>query len=200
MALTITCLLIVAVVLGAPENYWDRMQTISQYQEDTSAMIRLAAWKAGVQMALDNPVLGVGPGNFGSAHGLFYKVEDAYSERWNWVAAHSIYFGVLGELGFSGLLLLLSFLGSIFFANRRVRAHMTGQESDRFLLATSQALEVSIVGFMVCGIFLSVGGPFLYYTAALTVALQNIALKSTTRQEPDCLPSAVMRDPAGLRV
>ena len=40
------------------------MKTIKDYDSEGSAQARVMAWKAGVRMALDNPVLGVGAGHF----------------------------------------------------------------------------------------------------------------------------------------
>ena len=51
------------------------MNTMENYEEDSSAQGRLRAWHAARQMALDYP-LGVGANNFSSAYGRFYIPAD----------------------------------------------------------------------------------------------------------------------------
>ena len=50
--------------VGARRVYFTRMSTISADPQDSSAQRRLEAWNSGVRMALDNPILGVGAGQF----------------------------------------------------------------------------------------------------------------------------------------
>lgn len=177
-ALATTALLVIAVLLAAPTRYWDRISSIAEYQDDPSAMIRMKAWKAGIQMALDHPLTGVGASNFGHAHGLIYRDNNVAGENWNWVTAHSVYFGVLGDGGFVGLALFLFLLWTMFRANRRTRSLLKQAAADPSLVALSLALEASLVAFLICGIFLSIGGPLIYYNAALTVVLTNLDARS----------------------
>lgn len=199
-ALGITALLIICVIAVAPQEYGERMSTIETYDQDSSAMIRLEAWKAGIDMALDHPFLGVGPGNFSMAHGLIYRNDEVPGENWNFVAAHSIYFGTLGTLGFTGLLLLLSLMGSIVLTIRRARSLMAAQESDPFLIALSRALEGSMVAYMIGGMFVSIGGPYLWHIAALTVVLQNLVRQSAGSRKSEWSSWALTGNHADLRV
>jgi putative inorganic carbon (hco3(-)) transporter len=101
---------VIGVIAFAPANYFDRMQSIESYEEDSSAMARLTVWKAAANMATDFP-LGVGAGNFQSAYGRYYMAPEGSSAiAWaspRWLAAHSIKFRTLGEYGFHGLFLVL---------------------------------------------------------------------------------------------
>ena len=103
-ATAIALVLVVGVaLLFAPSGYVNRMQSIDNYQDDSSAQGRIRAWKASARMAIDYP-LGVGAGSFNSAFGRFYMPTDAQGWAPNrWISAHSVYFKVLGEYGFLGL-------------------------------------------------------------------------------------------------
>ena len=60
-------------------------------------------------MALDYP-LGVGAGNFPSSYGRHYRNFETTRIGYGagrWIAAHSIYFSVLGEYGFLGPIMLI---------------------------------------------------------------------------------------------
>ena len=108
------------VLLYAPDVYFERMGTLSAPQEDSSAEGRLHAWRAGTKMALDH-VLGVGAGNFPNNFPK-YRAPDAPTR---WMTAHSMYFLILGELGFLGLLLLFKLVFGNFRSNVRLRKIVT---------------------------------------------------------------------------
>ncbi len=82
---------------------------------DESAMGRLYAWEAAWNMALDNPVFGVGISNF-------YYNYFSYNTHWDGLnhAVHSTWFGVLTESGFLGFILFVTLIIStllMFFEN-----------------------------------------------------------------------------------
>ncbi len=66
IALVVTTVGLMGVLVFLPDSYKDRMGTIKDYKEDSSAQGRMRAWKAATMMALDEP-LGVGAGCFNSA-------------------------------------------------------------------------------------------------------------------------------------
>jgi putative inorganic carbon (hco3(-)) transporter len=178
----------VAIVFGvclvaflAPSGYFTRMQTVTPtgIDEDNSAQIRLQAWGAAVAMALDYP-LGVGAGNFGSAYGRWYRPVEGegrigYGAN-RWVAAHSIYFKVVGEYGFPGVVMLLWLIGS------NISANMTSRRPLRQLPAGAPLddlwpglLNMSMIGTAVCGVFL--GGfnyPHLFLLSGLAMSTSRI--------------------------
>ena len=87
------------VLVAPPRPYFERMSTISSH-EDGSSQGRIAAWNAAVQMAIDNPLFGVGAGHFPVKFGAEYRKADC---RCRGMTAHSIYFLILGELGLPGI-------------------------------------------------------------------------------------------------
>lgn len=177
-ALTATVLGVALVVVMSlvPSAYLARLQTIGQYQDDSSAQGRLRAWRAATHMALDYPA-GVGAGNFNSAYGRFYMPADA--SGWGagrWISPHSVYFRTLGEYGFPGVALLLFLIGRTLRDNqallreRRARP-VPGGLDERW----PAMLNLGLIGYAVGGLFL--GGltyPHLYLLAGLTTGCRRM--------------------------
>jgi probable O-glycosylation ligase (exosortase A-associated) len=169
----------VGMIIAAPAGYFTRMNTVTNYQQDNSAQARIQAWTAGVQMAMSHP-LGVGAGNFPSAYGRFYiPSEGSNRVGWGgrrWVNAHSIYFKVLGEYGFPGLIMLLGIIISLLVYNtqsrRAILAAPEGAPLDDYWPAF---VSMSTIACAMCGIFL--GGfnyPHLFILTGICIAIQRI--------------------------
>jgi probable O-glycosylation ligase (exosortase A-associated) len=93
----------IALVLAVmPQQWYDRMATIQNYEADQSAMGRINAWKMAFNMAKDRP-LGGGFDSFKEYTFALYAPDpdDVHD-------SHSIYFEVLGEHGFVGLGIFLA--------------------------------------------------------------------------------------------
>lgn len=98
--------LLIVVVVGyflIPSDYFDRLSTLENVQADRSAMGRVENWQLAWRTALAYPILGVGPENhIPYNRSLVPNVQVR--------VAHSVYFQVLGELGFPALFLYFSFV------------------------------------------------------------------------------------------
>ncbi len=180
---------VVGILALAPARYLERIHSISDYQEDSSAQGRLQVWKASIQMAVDYP-LGVGAGNFSSAYGRYYMPSDAESAiGWaprRWLAAHSIYFKVLGEYGILGLVLLLAIIRRNLLDNAATRRRLlAAPDPGRHAPTWPGLLNMSIVGFSVCGVFLGgISYPHLFLLSGLTVATARMAGAQVTGPAP----------------
>lgn len=171
---------LVMLVLGAaavaPSGYFNRMQTISSYEEDQSAQGRIRAWKAAIAMAIDYP-LGVGAGNFSSAYGRYYRDDDLTGfGAMRWISAHSVYFKTLGEYGLGGLIVLLTILWTNFHDNTRV-ARLIRAAPERYPIGEQWPglVNLGLVGYAVAGTFL--GGltyPHVFLLSGLTLSCRRI--------------------------
>lgn len=160
------------VLMFAPPNYFERMQTIKTYETDGSAQGRLLAWGAGVRMALDNPVLGVGAGHFPVKYGVEYRPEGYGRTELPWSTAHSIYFVVLGELGFTGLLSMLFAIAASIMGNesrlRKIAELGPPEEKSSEMYRMLFTLNASMIAFAVGGAFLTaIYYPHLYVLMGL---------------------------------
>jgi probable O-glycosylation ligase (exosortase A-associated) len=175
-------LLVILTVLGATasDRYWTQMQTIIRPHEDynlTDETGRVQIWERGIGYTLDNPIFGVGPGNFPAAEGRLSpfanRAQFGYGVRWN--APHNSYLQIAAETGIPGFVLFLMMVGSALAALRRL-GRKNGDAPDAEHRVMAQTLNASFVGFLVGAFFLSLAySEILYTLLAMTVALQKIA-------------------------
>jgi probable O-glycosylation ligase (exosortase A-associated) len=156
-----------------PDTYFERMETIQNYEEDASAMGRINAWLFAVNLANDRPILGGGANAF--TKDLFYRYAP---EPENHHDVHSIYFEMLGEQGYPGLLIFCSML----FYSYRNCAYVRKRSKDvadlKWIFDLARMLQASFVAYAVGGAFLGLAYfDLLYHLVALSVLLKVIADK-----------------------
>jgi putative inorganic carbon (HCO3(-)) transporter len=138
----------VNLVSFMPEKWAERMGTIETYEQDGSAMGRINAWTMAYNLANDRFL---GAGFETGTQELFSKYAPIPKAR----AMHSIYFQVLGEHGWLGLILFLSIGFSALLMAARVRRLAKNVPEARWVYALAGMLQVSMVGYAVGGAFLS---------------------------------------------
>lgn len=184
----------VALLIYAPDEYFGRMETIANYEEEGSAMGRIHAWKAALRMAGDHPVLGVAVGHFPIKYGVEYRPPEYAGLNMPWHTAHSIYFLVLGELGLPGIIFLLGILYGNYRSGERIikrvrtiREHSTlARRYERTFLC----LNSSLIGFAVGGAFLSaLYYPHLYVISALYIAAELMYRRDEALMFPEHAPA-----------
>ena len=179
------------VVLVAPSSYWSEVRSIHEEgaSKGTGAE-RVYTWGIGWHMFLDNPVMGVGQGNFPWVFKKYeYEVtrsDEPYHGRS--VAgrmAHSIYFTMLPELGLIGTMLFLGMVaGNIKDLNyiKKTTIQKTDQMGDKFeskCYPLALALEGSMIGFLVSGAFISIlYYPNFWFSMGFIVSLKNVVMKN----------------------
>lgn len=138
------------LLIFMPDKWSERMDTISTYQQDSSAMGRINAWWMAFNLAKDRPLVGGG-----------FEIYDVPTfERYAPIptdvhAAHSIYFQALGEHGFVGLGLYL-LLGIMTWRCGSWIIRSTAKREDlKWAYSLATMVQVSLVGFAVGGAFLS---------------------------------------------
>ena len=153
-----------------PDSYFKRMETIETYEEDASAMGRINAWWFAFNLANDRPLVGGGANAF--TRDLFYRYAPE-PERVH--DAHSIYFEILGEQGYPGLLI---FVAMLFFSFRNCSWVMNttrGDPDKKWAFDLARMLKASFVAYMVGGAFLGLAYfDLLYHLVALTVLVRVV--------------------------
>lgn len=184
-----------------PSEWFHRMDTIERVGGDSSFMGRVVAWKLSTLLALQHPLLG---GGFKSLeywpvwtllsldfHTLsFFPSGDAVPDTRGAHAAHSIYFQVLGEHGFPGLLLFLCILVTAFRKAARVARTATEVGAPEWIASLATALQLSLFAYCVGAAALS----FAYFDMTYTLCALIVVLEK--RILPAYLPG--QGKPGGL--
>lgn len=164
-----------------PQNWHDRMDTIKNYQEDESAMMRINAWEFSINLANDYPIFGGGYSTF--TEELFNK----YSERpeVQWAGPHSIYFESLGEHGWVGLIIFSMLLIVLYRTMAHIIKTAPKYEDMIWMRDLAAMIQVSIVGYMVAGLFLEMAKfDLLYALIGIGIAMSTL-LHKRRMQETD---------------
>ena len=170
---TVVAVVLVPLALGfMPESWTSRMQSIDSYEQDTSALGRLNAWKAAINIANDRPLIGGGFELYNPTVFAKYAPDplDVHS-------AHSIYFQILGEHGYVGLTLFLA-LGVVAWltANRVIKRSRLSPE-NAWAGALGQAVQVSLIGYAVGGLFVNIAYWEIQYYEIIALMVVNGLLK-----------------------
>lgn len=194
---------IVAVVVGmvavAPDSWTHRMETMKSVEDDSSFMGRVMAWKRGSAIAVENPIFGGG----------FHSVQAAsLFERFRYrqgilgfvdtgiqaypAAAHSIYFEILGDMGFLGLFLFIGLIVNA-FVNRSAISRLSrfiGPPAD-WARDLANALAACMLAYVVGGASISAGYFELPYLIIMLMSVVRLQVMRSFRQEKKRQSAAV---------
>ena len=167
---------IIGIVLGVtifafmPDTWSNRMDSINTYDEDASAQGRINAWWMAWNLALSSFPIG------GGFNIYMADVFARFAPNPNDIhAAHSIYFQVLGEHGFIGLLIFLGLFISAWRCGSWLIVHTKTRPELCWARDLAAMLQVSLVGYLVGGAFLSLAYyDFPYYVASMLVITRII--------------------------
>lgn len=164
-----------------PDKWHDRMDTIRNYEDDSSANMRLNSWQTMLNLAKDRPLTG---GGFEAGSKEVYEKYAPDPSRPP-QTAHSIYFQALGEHGFVGLALYLWILiGAWLECARLMRAARTNPELA-WAGELGRMLQVTLLGFAVGGAFLSlINFDVPYYLVAIILTAAALARRETNASMP----------------
>jgi probable O-glycosylation ligase (exosortase A-associated) len=155
----------VLVVSVMPSAWFERMDTIDDYQKDNSAMGRINAWHFAINVATSN-ITGGGFNVFSPRQFQIYAPEPL-----NYHVAHSIYFQVLGDHGFVGLVLFLLLMLFSWRTGTRIIRFCAGNAELKWASNLARMGQVSIIGYAVSGAFLSLAYFDLYYDIIIMLVL-----------------------------
>lgn len=149
----------------APSQYWEEVRTIKEENiREGTGSVRWYAWKCGWKMFLDNPIIGVGQGNFPWNFEKYEPPEGFGGRLHGGMVAHSIYFTLIPELGIIGTFLFFGILWrsykDISDKIRQIqRRTETMQQKNNTLCYYILAIQGALFAYLVSGVFLST----LYY-------------------------------------
>ena len=161
-----------------PDQWHNRIDTINNYEQDGSAMGRINAWRMAINLAADHPFTGGGLQIYNAEiFSMYAPIPDDIH------AAHSIYFQVLGEHGYVGLLLYLG-MYLVVWRNGSWVINNAGKLPDmEWATRLVRMLQVSLIGFMVGGAFLSLAYfDVPYYIMVIMVATRLLVERTLKEQ------------------
>ncbi len=144
-----------------PQSYYERMATIGSHDGDESASTRLAVWEWTIDYATENPrgggfdiyrgqqlYLSICPTRTGEGNTMSVEYENVTDEG---RAFHSAYFEVLGEQGFSDLVmwLWLQLLGLWHMERIRRRWRDRTGEGEQWQAPLATALQYAHIIYLV---------------------------------------------------
>ena len=191
-----------------PSSFWDRMASITNPDEDQtgSRQQRIQLFKQGLQVFAENPITGIGAGQFVNYDG------DMMVERWR--VTHNVWLQVAAELGIFGFaafaFLVWRAFTSCFDARRALRGPtrrnprapattLTAQE-QKIIDMNAKGMLAGLVGWLVCAFFASVAFNWtFYYVFALAVAGREIARDRRATLAPAAAPAAATVPSPGWR-
>ncbi len=146
--------LVVAMMIPAalllPDRWFDRMETIGTATQDDSFMGRVDAWVINYKLAREHPLTGVGMRN-SYQEPIARQVDMKRTPR----AAHSIYFEILGGMGFVGLFIYLGILGVAFLKAASAYTRYRYAKFGHWRSSFGYHAQISLVVFGVGGASIS---------------------------------------------
>ena len=195
VSLLIGFLLFMSMLSVLPDSYSQRFQSLNVFfqpndsaalNQDESFVGRQALMLTGLAMFKENPIFGVGFGNYGLHYWEFAtdlgleasatQINYGPSSR----MAHSLYIEILSETGLFGLLTFLLFFSTLFIEMFRIRKIF-----DTYAIQTNwsswvTALSMSVLTFLISGMFLH-GIFFRYIWILIGLAMAAISISNNTQ-------------------
>ena len=194
---------VVSVVLGYTASSWtDRIATTADYASEGSALGRLLVWQWTIGYVMTHP-FGGGFTNF-VINSITFVGDDGSMNVVRGKAYHNIYFEILGEHGFPGLIIFLSIVFlSVRSALRTIR-QTKGVEHLIWLHRLTRASLASLLTVLVCGSFIGVAfQSFLWYFLMLPLCLSQYLARVTALETAELkaaeTPRATFRPRVNIR-
>jgi probable O-glycosylation ligase (exosortase A-associated) len=160
-----------------PVKWIERMTTIETYDEDSSAGLRFQWWGMARRIARDSPITGGGFSVFMDPQ--VYPKYNPEADRPRDV--HSIYFEVLGEHGYVGLVIFLALLGTAFLTASKTIFMARGRKELRWAADLARMFQVSLVGYASAGAFLTLATSHEYYQIVALIGALEAHVRATVR-------------------
>lgn len=180
------CVAVIIVIVSAipfiPAEYWERLGTLVGASQDTTLSRRLTYNIIGVQVFVEHPIFGIGPGNFQE-----YYVDPEFrnlpGRTWFPRQLHNMYLMALVEYGLLGFTV---FMAIIVLCLRRL--WIVGKVFEGPYHALSRALFFGFLAYLICCLFLpGVDYKYTWILPGIAVALLRVAHQSRPETQPSLL-------------
>ena len=173
-------------LMFAPQSVWDRIKGMTYLtsvetlgQSDSSAEQRYVIMQVAQAIVADNPVAGVGIGNYGNVHEVYARNRPEWAMASGPRDTHNTYLHVLAETGVVGLaLFLMIFISAYWELAKKARSlKRSNSPGDRVIRDRCQAYQAAFVGLTVCSIFGSLH-VFVFPYLLVAIAIASIRLQT----------------------
>ena len=156
-----------------PAQWKERMDTLHHAEETDSAQERIQSWEFAVNVAIHHPLVG-GGFNVYQSDSMWkkYGPQGAIPR-----AIHSVYFRVLGEQGFPGLIIFIGLLFASWRSCSRVRKKTRDSPGWKWAYDLSSMLQVSLVAYATAGLATTSSYfDLTYQLIAMCILLEDIVI------------------------
>ncbi len=176
---------IACLVIYTTSSAWnERISSIGNFEQETSAYTRILVWKWTLGYTATHPLGG------GFAAYLIDRVdipgvgdEPGFTQFGR--AFHSIYFEVLGEQGYPGLIMFLSTAGLTLLKLRRLSKKAAGHPDLQWVIDLSNALQSGLAVFLTSGAFVGIAfQPMFWYFISMSISLNAYMWRAEHDQVP----------------
>ncbi|MFT7487384.1 MAG: putative inorganic carbon (HCO3(-)) transporter [Candidatus Paceibacteria bacterium] len=188
MGFSLMLLVLRGGALLGPSGVVNRVQSIGEYEEDSSAQARFAAWRTAAVMIRANPVFGVGFGHFQDNYKRYDPANlDQTLKKSKSHVAHNSYLQIWAECGTPTFMLYLFMMLLCFLDLWDVRRMAMRRYYASWILNYCTMFEASLATFILGSVFLNRAHfDLLYHWVAIIVAFGIIARQHMT--DPSLAP------------
>ncbi len=159
-----------AATVFMPDSWKARMQSTENATDDSSFLGRVSMWKFSVNLADENPIQGGGFDIFYVPRAAELYMPPGHEAR----APHSIYFEVLAEHGYTGLILFLSLIFTGWFAGGSQAKKFRKYEETKWIGDLCWASQLSIVGYAAGGLTVNIATLDIFYHILAVIVICNV--------------------------
>jgi O-antigen ligase len=164
-----------------PQHLWDRFESIGDPSADWTLGRRLGYHKVGFDLVAKNPLLGVGPGNFGK-HYVDYDYRWIDGRQLESRALHNMYLSVAAETGLPGFVFFSAMIVIALVGLNKARKSARDPE----LRMLAEAIQIGYVLFLIAaGALPAATNKYTWILTSLAVAVSLIAQQSE-KQHVSC--------------
>lgn len=161
------------LVVASSDRWADRIETITEYQTESSAYTRILVWRWTLNFAVSHPL----GGGFQSylVNNITFPPDALHPGGYIQFgrAFHSIYFEMLGEQGWLGLAMFLAIAATTMLSLHRVARRTRRIPELEWCADFSIAIQSGLVAFMTAGAFVGIAfQPMFWYFVAMGVSLR----------------------------
>lgn len=171
------------------ENNPARATSYSEEAAIASANVRILTLRQSIQLTLENPIFGVGPGVFQSAAA---SLRGAQGQRALWIETHNSYTQVSSETGLPGMIL---FCGAVLVSVRELWRIRTRTAQSPALAPLHETVNFLLVGFLtytLTSLFSSVAYNYIFWMliglCAASIPILRRELERNTAPAPSGPP------------